>query len=70
MSKTDWVQTLPFILSGELQHESIKMDVTWDEESIPRQSIQGLLSNFQAIRYFKIFEHVSLDMTADNLLSV
>lgn len=42
-------KTLPFFLSGELHHESIKMDVTWDEESILRQSIQGLLDDFQAI---------------------
>ena len=61
-------QTLPFVLSGELHHESIKMDVTWDEESIPRQSIQGLLKDFEAI--LLCLEQVNLDMTVENVFSV
>ncbi|KAF6218618.1 hypothetical protein HO133_005969 [Letharia lupina] len=61
-------QTLPFVLSGELHYGSIRMDVTWDEEIIPRQSIQGLLNDFQGI--LLDLEQVSLDMTVDNVLSV
>lgn len=61
-------KTLPFFLSGELHGGSIKMDVTWDEESILRQSIRGLLNDFQAILH--CFEQVTLDMTVDNVLSV
>lgn len=44
------------------------MDVTWDEEIIPQQSIQGLLNDFQEI--LLDLEQVSLDMTVDNVLSV
>ena len=61
-------QTLPFVLSGELHHGSIEMYVTWDEKTILRQSIQGLLNNFKGI--LQNFEHVGLDMTVDNFMSV
>lgn len=61
-------QTLPLILTGELHQRKIKMDVTWDEELILRQRIQGLLNDFQAI--LRYLEHVSLDTTVDNVLSV
>ena len=60
--------TQPFTLSGELHQGSIKIDVTWDEDSVLRQSIQGLLNNFQAI--LRNIEHVSLDMTVEDFMSV
>lgn len=61
-------KTQPFTLSGELHHGSIEMGVTWDEDSILRQSIQDLLNDFQSI--LRDIEHVSLDMTVDDFMSV
>lgn len=61
-------KTQPFNLSGELHQGSIKMDVTWDEDSILRQSIQGLLNKFQAI--LRNMEHVNLDMAVKDFMSV
>lgn len=61
-------KTQPFILSAELHQGGIKMDLTWDEDSILRQSIQGLLNEIQAI--LRDMKHVSLDMTVDDFMSV
>ena len=61
-------QTLPFILKGELDGGSIKMDVTWDEKSIPRQIIQDLLNDYQAV--LKSLAHVSVDTNVDHISSV
>lgn len=62
------LKTQPFTLSGELHRRTIKIHVTWNEDSIFRQSIQGLLNGFQAI--LRNIEHVSLDMTVDDFTSV
>ena len=61
-------QTLPFILKGELDGGNIKMDVTWDEKSIPRQIIQDLLDDFQAV--LKYLAHISVDKNVDHVFSV
>ena len=61
-------QTLPFILKGELDGGNIKMDVTWDEKSIPRSIIQDLLNDFQAV--LKYFAHVSVDVNVGHVFSV
>lgn len=61
-------QTLPFILSGELRYWSIKMDVTWDEQCIPRECIQMLLNDFQSL--LQSLVQLSLNMTVNDVLSV
>lgn len=61
-------KTQPFILSGEVHQGGIKMDVTWDEDSILRRSTQGLLNEFQAV--LRNIEDVGLDMTVDDFMSV
>ena len=61
-------QTLPFILKGEVEGGNVRMDVTWDEKSIPRQIILDLLSDYQAV--LKALAHVSADVKVDHVFSV
>ena len=61
-------QTLRFVLAGELRHGVLKMEVTWDEESIPGESIQALLSDFESTSW--CLNQLSPDMTVNGLWSL